>query len=123
MAKTDANDVFEQTSFLYGGNAQFIEQLQAAYERDPNSVDPGWQDFFANLGDDPADVAAKADGPSWARSDWPQPLNGEMVSVLDGDWPAVEESIGGKLAGKAAKSGSALMSKACAKLHWIQCAP
>jgi 2-oxoglutarate dehydrogenase E1 component len=105
MAKTDANDVFEQTSFLYGGNAQFIEQLQAAYERDPNSVDPGWQDFFANLGDDPADVAAKADGPSWARSDWPQPLNGEMVSVLDGDWPAVEESIGGKLAGKAARSG------------------
>ncbi|MEO9873908.1 MAG: 2-oxoglutarate dehydrogenase E1 component [Anderseniella sp.] len=108
MAKTDANDVFEQTSFLYGGNAQFIEQLQAAYERDPNSVDPGWQDFFANLGDNPADVAAKADGPSWARSDWPQPLNGEMVSVLDGDWPAVEQAVGGKLAGKAAKSGDTL---------------
>lgn len=108
MAKTDANDVFEQTSFLYGGNAQFIEQLQAAYERNPNSVDPGWQDFFANLGDDPADVAAKADGPSWARSDWPQPLNGEMVSVLDGDWPAVEQAVGGKLAGKAARSGDAL---------------
>ncbi|MEO1159234.1 MAG: 2-oxoglutarate dehydrogenase E1 component, partial [Pseudomonadota bacterium] len=108
MAKTDANDVFEQTSFLYGGNAQFIEQLQAAYERNPNSVDPGWQDFFANLGDDPADVTAKADGPSWARPDWPQPLNGEMVSVLDGDWPAVEQDVGGKLAGKAAKAGDAL---------------
>ena len=108
MAKTDANDVFEQTSFLYGGNAQFIEQLQAAYERDPSSVDPAWQEFFADLGDNPADVAAKADGPSWARADWPQPLNGEMVSVLDGDWTAVEKSIGGKLAGKAAKSGTAL---------------
>ncbi len=108
MAKTDANDVFEQTSFLYGGNAQFIEQLQAAYERDPSSVDPDWQEFFANLGDNPADVAAKADGPSWARADWPQPLNGEMVSVLDGDWTAVEKSIGGKLAGKAARSGNEL---------------
>lgn len=108
MAKTDANDVFEQTSFLYGGNAQFIEQLQAAYERNPESVDPGWREFFANLGDDPADVTAKADGPSWARADWPQPLNGEMVSVLDGDWTAVENGIGGKLAGKAAKAGDAL---------------
>ncbi len=108
MAKTDANDVFERTSFLYGGNAQFIEQLHAAYERDPGSVDSDWQAFFADLGDNPTDVAAKADGPSWARADWPQPLNGEMVSVLDGDWTAVESSIGGKLAGKAAKTGSAV---------------
>ncbi len=108
MAKTDANDVFERTSFLYGGNAQFIEQLHAAYERDPGSVDSDWQAFFADLGDNPTDVAAKADGPSWARADWPQPLNGEMVSVLDGDWTAVELSIGGKLAGKAAKTGSAV---------------
>ena len=107
MAKTDANDVFERTSFLYGGNAQFIEQLQAAYERDPGSVDPDWQEFFANLGDNPADVAATAEGPSWARADWPQPLNGEMVSVLDGNWAVVEQAIGGKLAGKAARSGSA----------------
>ena len=107
MAKTDANDVFERTSFLYGGNAQFIEQLQAAYERDPSSVDPDWREFFANLGDNPADVAATAEGPSWARADWPQPLNGEMVSVLDGNWAVVEQAIGGKLAGKAAKSGSA----------------
>ena len=107
MAKTDANDVFERTSFLYGGNAQFIEQLQAAYERDPGSVDPDWQEFFANLGDNPADVAATAEGPSWARADWPQPLNGEMESVLDGNWAVVEQAIGGKLAGKAARSGSA----------------
>jgi len=108
MAKTDANDVFEQTSFLYGGNAQFIEQLQASYERDPNSVDAGWREFFATLGDDPGDVAKTAKGPSWARADWPQSANGEMVSVLDGNWPAVEQQVGGKLAGKAAQSGTAL---------------
>ena len=62
MAKTDANDVFEQTSFLYGGNAQFIEQLQAAYEKDPNSVDPEWRTFFSQLADEPAAVAKTADG-------------------------------------------------------------
>ena len=27
MNKTDLTTAFEQTSFLYGGNAQFIEQL------------------------------------------------------------------------------------------------
>jgi 2-oxoglutarate dehydrogenase E1 component len=107
MAKTAENDVFEQTSFLYGGNAKFIEQLQAAYERDPNSVDEGWRTFFSSLGDAPGDVEAKAEGPSWARADWPRPLNGEMVAVLDGDWGAVEKSIGGKLAAKATTAGVA----------------
>ena len=29
MNKTDLTTAFEQTSFLYGGNAQFIEQLYA----------------------------------------------------------------------------------------------
>ena len=38
MARSDANDVFARTSFLYGGNAQFIEQLYAKYKNDPQSV-------------------------------------------------------------------------------------
>ena len=39
MARQDqANDQFSVTSFLYGGNADYIEQLQAAYEDDPQSV-------------------------------------------------------------------------------------
>ncbi len=105
MAKTDANDVFEQTSFLYGGNAQFIEQLQAAYEKDPTSVDPEWRSFFSQLADEPATVAKTATGPSWARADWPQPLNGELVSALDGNWPALEKVMGGKIAAKSAAKG------------------
>ena len=39
MARQDALE----TSFLYGGNAAYIEELQAAYARDPNAVDPEWQ--------------------------------------------------------------------------------
>jgi 2-oxoglutarate dehydrogenase E1 component len=105
MAKTDANDVFEQTSFLYGGNAQFIEQLQAAYEKDPGSVAPEWRAFFDQLGDEPATVEKTAEGPSWARKDWPQPLNGELVSALDGNWPALEKVMGGKIAAKSVAKG------------------
>jgi 2-oxoglutarate dehydrogenase E1 component len=105
MAKTDANDVFEQTSFLYGGNAQFIEQLQAAYEKDPGSVAPEWRAFFDQLGDESATVEKTAEGPSWARKDWPQPLNGELVSALDGNWPALEKVMGGKIAAKSAAKG------------------
>ena len=29
MGRQDANDVFAQTSFLYGGNAAYIEDLYA----------------------------------------------------------------------------------------------
>ncbi len=57
MARQEqANDVFALTSFLYGGNADYIEELYAKYEDDPNSVDPQWRDFFAKLGDNADDV-------------------------------------------------------------------
>ncbi len=65
MARQDqANDRFSVTSFLYGGNADYIEQLQANYERDPASVDPEWRDFFAALKDDADDVRKNAKGAS-----------------------------------------------------------
>ena len=38
MNKTDLVTAFDQTSFLYGGNAQFIENLYAKYQQDPASV-------------------------------------------------------------------------------------
>ena len=44
MSRQDqANDRFSITSFLYGGNAAYIEELQASYERNPQSVDPEWR--------------------------------------------------------------------------------
>jgi 2-oxoglutarate dehydrogenase E1 component len=83
MNKTDLTTAFEQTSFLYGGNAQYIEQLYATYIENPAAVDPHWRQFFASL----ADNAAQVNGPSWQRKDWPQPDMGELVSALDGNWP------------------------------------
>src|SRR5690606_37109056 len=38
MARQDqANDQFSLTSFLYGGNADYIEELHAAWQQDPSS--------------------------------------------------------------------------------------
>ncbi len=42
----------EQTSFLYGTNAPFLEEMYARYLADPASVDPGWRTFFDELGVD-----------------------------------------------------------------------
>ncbi len=52
MARQDEiNSLFAQTSFLYGGNADYIDQLYAEYEKDPTSVDSQWRTFFENLHD------------------------------------------------------------------------
>ncbi len=118
MARQEqANDVFALTSFLYGGNADYIEELYAKYEDDPNSVDPQWRDFFAKLGDNADDVKKNAEGASWTRKNWPIAANGELISALDGNWAEVEKHVTDKLKGKAAKgeakgaTGAALTSE------------
>ena len=55
MTRQDFNQALLQTSFLYGANSAYIEELQARYEKDPASVEPDWRDFFAALGDDLSD--------------------------------------------------------------------
>ena len=57
MARQEqANDVFALTSFLYGGNADYIEELYAKYEDDPNSVDPQWRDPINDSDDSEANL-------------------------------------------------------------------
>ena len=102
MARQDINQALLQSSFLYGANGAYVEALQARYERDPNSVEPGWRDFFDALGDDPASVEKTASGPSWERPNWPVASNGDLINALDGDWPATEKAVGDKLRAKAA---------------------
>ena len=57
----------DKTSFLYGANSGFIEELYARYLANPNSVDPSWQQVFAALADDPVIVDREQQGPSWAK--------------------------------------------------------
>ena len=100
-------EVLEATSFLYGGNAAFIEDLYARYVDDPTSVDDSWRSFFQGLADAPEQITKSAEGASWKRPDWPQRANGELVSALDGDWGTVEKHVEDKLKAKAQSAGTA----------------
>ena len=108
MNKTDLITAFEQSSFLYGGNAQFIEGLYAKYLENPAAVDVHWRQFFAGLDDDPASAKQQVSGPSWARKDWPPAPTGDLVSAFDGNWPAVEKAIGSKIEAKSKAAGPGL---------------
>src|SRR5277367_7102514 len=105
MSRQDANATFALTSFLYGGNAPYIEDLYARYEADPKAVDAEWQSFFQSLKDDAGDVAENARGPSWRRSDWPRPERTELTSALDGDWGEVGKALGTKVKAQAQTKG------------------
>ena len=130
MTRQDLNQALLQTSVLYGGNSAYIEALQAQYEKNPLSVEPGWRDFFAALGDDPASVAKTAKGASWEKPNWPQTPKGDLINALDGDWPATEKAVGEKLRAKAvAAEPQALPSEdeiradegdPAARVRWMQ---
>jgi 2-oxoglutarate dehydrogenase E1 component len=108
MNKTDLITAFEQSSFLYGGNAQFIEGLYAKYLENPAAVDIHWRQFFAGLDDDPASAKKQVSGPSWQRKDWPPAPSGDLVSAFDGNWTVVEKVVGTKIEAKAKETGKGL---------------
>jgi 2-oxoglutarate dehydrogenase E1 component len=102
MARQDENDAFATTSFLYGGNASYIEDLHARYEQDPTSVDAEWRAFFASLGESKESVRKNAEGASWSRPDWPITPNGELVAALDGNWGDTAKKVEKRIEAKAA---------------------
>src|SRR4051794_36589254 len=67
----------EQTSFLFGANAPFIEELYARFLEDPNRVDPDWRTFFEALAEERGDVLAEVRGASWA------PNKARVIDVPD----------------------------------------
>lgn len=93
MTRQEQNSAFLLTSFLYGGNAEYIEELYAKYQENPASVDDTWRSFFSELKDNAEDVKKSASGPSWERSDWPRAEGGELVAALDGDWSQFEAKV------------------------------
>src|SRR5215470_8153877 len=107
MSRQDANAAFAISSFLYGGNAAYVEDLYARYETDPKSVDAEWQAFFGSLKDG-ADAARDARGASWKK-----PVliaRDETLSALDGQWAETEKKLGDKIRGKAQATGVELSS-------------
>ncbi len=97
-----SNDNLNATSFLNGVNAHYIEEMQSQYARNPSSVDESWQEFFQTVGETVDTATSAPEGPSWARRDWPPVAAGEMVSVLDGQWPEEAKPIEKKLRDAAA---------------------
>ena len=110
MTDQSPNAQFHASSFLDGANADYVDQLQARYAADPNSVDAAWAEFFRALGDSEIDAKRAAEGPSWARADWPLLPADDLTAALTGEWaappPAREaKAAGEKIAAKAAETG------------------
>ncbi len=102
MNQTEQRAAFEESSFLYGGNAQFVEHLYQQYLTNPAAVDVQWRNFFAQFNDD----ARNSSGPSWQRKDWPASPVDERTAALDGNWVALEKLLAPKIEAKAAKAAA-----------------
>jgi 2-oxoglutarate dehydrogenase E1 component len=83
------NEILAETSFLYGANAAFVEDLYARWATDPSAVEPSWAAFFTSLADGPGAPAR----PAWTKVAAPQ-ARPDWMSAIDGLWPAVEAKVG-----------------------------
>ena len=96
-ARSKGNAAMLDTAFLYGGSAQWLEQMQATYARDPSLVPESWRAFFAELDDESGSAAANAAGASWKRGDWPLQKKGDDVAAFDGNWAVVDPKLEKKI--------------------------
>ena len=94
------NEVLAETSFLYGGNLAFVEDLYARWAENPNSVEASWRAFFASLHDRADEIKRGAGQPGWTKAPTPGPRP-DWLSAIDGLWPAVEAKLEKKVADRA----------------------
>ncbi|MFN3930545.1 MAG: 2-oxoglutarate dehydrogenase E1 component [Brevundimonas sp.] len=99
------NQVFAETSFLYGSNASFIEDLHGKWAADPASVSAEWRAFFDQLRDTAETVIAAGGAGGWGRSNASEPS--ESAAVFDGRWPAAKPDPKKPGAAPAAKADAA----------------
>ena len=66
MTTNKDNIIFEQTSFLQGGNSAFIKELYLKYLDNPESIPESWATFFNGLNEDQEIIKKEVLGPSWA---------------------------------------------------------
>ena len=105
-----SNAQFHASSFLQGANADYVDNLAARYAADPSSVDGQWAAFFQSMGDSAQDVRLAAQGPSWARSDWPPTPTDDLTAAMTGEWavPTEAKGAGKRIAEKATEKGIAV---------------
>ena len=95
MSRQDANAIFARTSFLYGANAAYIEDLYASYRERPRLG----RRRVAGLFPEPEGRAKPTSpkvraAPSWKTPNWPLLPSGDLIAALDGQWAATEKTIG-----------------------------
>ncbi|EJL30211.1 2-oxoglutarate dehydrogenase, E1 component [Caulobacter sp. AP07] len=90
------NQVLTETSFLYGANAAFVEDLYARWAENPASVEPSWAAFFATLSDQADQVKRAAQDPAWTPRQAPA-VRPEWLSAIDGLWPTVAPAVEAKM--------------------------
>ena len=112
MSRHDANAAFARSSFLYGGNAGYVDDLYARFEQNPDDVDAQWRDFFQSLKDEKESVLRNAHGPSWKRDNWPERAGGELLSALIGEWDDVRRTVSEKITARAQTTGVELSAPA-----------
>jgi 2-oxoglutarate dehydrogenase E1 component len=109
MTDQSPNSQFHAQSFMDGANADYIDRLQAQFAADPASVDAAWAAFFRATGDSEVDARRQAEGPSWARPDWPPQPADDLTAALTGEWPqsapAEARAAVAKITAKAAETG------------------
>jgi 2-oxoglutarate dehydrogenase E1 component len=86
------SEILAETSFLYGGNAGFVEDLQAKWAKNPGSVEPSWAKFFTSLADPPETVRQAGEPPPWAPQVEPAPRP-DWLAPIDGLWPTIEAKL------------------------------
>jgi 2-oxoglutarate dehydrogenase E1 component len=90
------NQVLSETSFLYGANGAFVEDLYARWAQDQSSVEPSWRAFFGSLREQADTVRKSTLPPPWTPKSLPQ-ARPDWLSALDGMWPAIEAKVSAKI--------------------------
>ncbi len=88
----------KDTDLIYSTNVVFIQELYRKYLDNKSSVDQKWQEYFANIGDELADVCNDFDGASWSKTELsvigasPEPAIKENSEKLRKKDPALKDS-------------------------------
>ena len=77
---------FEKDTYLYSGNAVFIEEMYEKYRNLPNSVSAEWQEFFK-------DYEASLPSPSWKNKDFRIITSDKESSVSDKNTNTLQKNI------------------------------
>ena len=88
-------------SFLTGTNATFVAEMYQRWKQLPNTVDPDWAEWFANL-DELSTDAYDEKSPSWGKP------RSKVIGANDPDASikAVAKAIAGKDCSAARRRGS-----------------